>query len=128
MRAPRKFQIPNPKIQTRSKSQIPNEAIRDAERSGGGWHLAPIWNLDIGISLDFGIWILEFRRRSSRSALAQHHLHPCRRSRLWRHRRVRSEKNSYAKSRSHGRGRNALYAALRRQRRVRAVALRVAYW
>jgi hypothetical protein len=40
-----KFQVPNPKFQESSKLQV----------SG-----AMIWNLDIGVSLRFGHWSLEF--------------------------------------------------------------------
>ena len=47
MSALMKFQIPNPKFQRSSKSQVPNGVRRH-------------WDLELGTSLGFGIWNFGF--------------------------------------------------------------------
>jgi hypothetical protein len=61
-----KFQIPNPKSQTSSKSQIPNLGLVTLAANAGRL-LFFVWNLVLGISLrgagaclGFGIWDLGF--------------------------------------------------------------------
>jgi hypothetical protein len=48
---PRKFQIPNPKLQTRFKSQNPSKTPRRELWKFGALDFLGIWNLGFGISL-----------------------------------------------------------------------------
>src|SRR5438093_2828114 len=48
-----KIQDPRSKIQGRSKHQAPN----GTRRAGATW---PIWDLELGICLEFGVWNLGF--------------------------------------------------------------------
>src|SRR5439155_20483594 len=60
-----KLQIPNSKPQRSTRSQTPNTKLRTPEKlqapSSKLEARAAVWSLELGISLVFGAWFLEFR-------------------------------------------------------------------